>query len=229
MVIMKFERYAIYFTPQPDSQLAQFGASWLGWDLQQGAVAHLDLRDFDVAALTKRPRKYGFHGTMKAPFYLADGQSEAALLAAVQAFAAQQKTFDAGAMQVKEMGRFLHLAPRAYCADLHQLANACVERFEPFRAALSPEDMARRSRARLSENQQRMLKRWGYPFVMDAFRFHLTLTQRLPNEMAAPLKRAMDEKFGHIFAMPMIVDAISLCGQDQDGMFHLIERAAFSR
>ena len=69
---MKFDRYAIYFTPQ--GSLAEAGAAWLGWDLARGrTVAHPDVAGLDVAALTETPRKYGLHATIKPPFVLAEG------------------------------------------------------------------------------------------------------------------------------------------------------------
>ncbi|HBR36147.1 MAG TPA: phosphonate metabolism protein, partial [Sulfitobacter pontiacus] len=63
-----FKRYAIYYTPPP-GDFARRGAVWLGWDVQAGeAVAHPDIEGLDIAKLTQRPRKYGLHGTVKAPF-----------------------------------------------------------------------------------------------------------------------------------------------------------------
>ena len=69
---MSFTRYAIYYLP-PAGALADFGARWLGWDVRRGAAAvQLDLPGLRDA--TEAPRKYGFHGTLKPPFRLAEGQ-----------------------------------------------------------------------------------------------------------------------------------------------------------
>ena len=59
------------------------------------------------------------------------------------------------------------------------LAQACVETFEPFRAPLAEEELARRRAVPLSARQEANLERWGYPYVAEDFRFHMTLTARL--------------------------------------------------
>ena len=67
--------------------LADFGARWLGWDVRRGAAAvQLDLPGLRDA--TEAPRKYGFHGTLKPPFRLAEGQDFDALRDAVAALPA---------------------------------------------------------------------------------------------------------------------------------------------
>ena len=81
-------RYAIYYAPDPASALWLFGSSVLGYDARTGrnvpllAPAGISLADWEMA--TTDPRRYGFHATLKAPFRLALGMSEAALLDAVE-------------------------------------------------------------------------------------------------------------------------------------------------
>jgi hypothetical protein len=70
-----FERYAIYYTPQ--GALAEVGAAWMGWDVARGvAVDHAMVGDLDLAKLTRTPRKYGLHGTIKPPFVLKAAQMQ---------------------------------------------------------------------------------------------------------------------------------------------------------
>ena len=70
----KFIRHALYFLPADDSRLQDFGDSWLGWSVTESkAVAHPLIADVPIATITERPRRYGFHGTLKAPFRLAGG------------------------------------------------------------------------------------------------------------------------------------------------------------
>lgn len=74
---MSFARFAIYYVPSK-GHLADFGASWLGWDI----VEARDVPQPDVPGLrdiTMKPRKYGFHGTLKPPFRLKEGQTQASL------------------------------------------------------------------------------------------------------------------------------------------------------
>ena len=77
-------RYAIHFTPSPNDPLTQAAAAWLGRDAYSGHAVEppgtIDLGMQEISYHTALPRRYGFHGTIKAPFRLAEGHSEAALL-----------------------------------------------------------------------------------------------------------------------------------------------------
>ena len=81
-----YPRYAIYYTPAPGGDLDRFGAQLLGYDAFTGG--NLPFPDGvlqmspDWRDLTRDPRKYGFHATLKAPLSLAPGKTEAELLAA---------------------------------------------------------------------------------------------------------------------------------------------------
>ena len=85
-------RYAIYYTPPEQSELAKKAAAWLGRDAFTGEksapVASGPLSAGEVAYHTASARRYGFHATLKAPFRLAPGESEQGLAAAIDAFAA---------------------------------------------------------------------------------------------------------------------------------------------
>ena len=81
MAIGGFARYAIYWAPDP-GPLADWAARWLGWDPAGGMdLVHPDLPALPrpVAEITATPRKYGFHGTVKPPFRLAEGTDAAEL------------------------------------------------------------------------------------------------------------------------------------------------------
>ena len=112
-----FKRYAIYYTAQ--GAFARQGAAWLGWDVDQGkAVPQPTLAALGVAALTKSPRKYGFHGTLKAPFRLAKGTGEAGLQNAVATLANQIQSAEVEGLKVTALGRFLALtSPRKATAQ----------------------------------------------------------------------------------------------------------------
>ncbi|CAN0603711.1 unnamed protein product, partial [Ectocarpus sp. 12 AP-2014] len=76
----QFSRYAIYVMAQ--GEFHQEASRWLGWDCRLGcALEHpnVDGLPDSIDALTQTPRKYGFHGTIKPPFRLADGETQASL------------------------------------------------------------------------------------------------------------------------------------------------------
>ena len=178
-------RYAIYYAPPADTPLWRKTAAWLGRDAYTGAAiaspALPTLEDLDVADLTADPRGYGFHATLKAPFELVARASEAELLSAAEQFVARQSPFEAQ-IAPAALGRFLAFRLQDGEARMQALHELCVWAFEPFRAPLSDADLARRRRAPLTPVQDARLLAWGYPYVFDDFRFHMTLTGQIRDE-----------------------------------------------
>ncbi|MGE0565131.1 MAG: DUF1045 domain-containing protein [Pseudolabrys sp.] len=176
-------RYAIYFVPPADSVLYRFGSAVLGYDAYSGEnVSHLP--GFEAGHwrdIVREPRIYGFHATLKAPFALVDGADEAGLIAAANAFAKGRESFAAGRLAVRELGSFIALVPEAACPPLDGLAADCVRAFDLFRAPLDGYDRSRRLKSPLTPSQVENLDRWGYPYVFEEFRFHMTLTGALPD------------------------------------------------
>ena len=72
-------RYAVYVAPPPESALWRFGSAVVGRDAASGEAQLGFAPDgFDATAwrsMTTKPRRYGFHATIKAPFRLADEAS----------------------------------------------------------------------------------------------------------------------------------------------------------
>jgi len=188
-------RYAVYFEPEPQSALARFGAAWLGYDAPTGARVPQPSVDGTSAerlrAITEEPRHYGFHATLKPPFALADGSDAAALDMAAAVLAAGFPAFAAPPLKLERISGFWALMPSTPCPMLNRLAAVCVAELDRFRAPPSPEELTRRRRAGLSPRQETLLQRWGYPYVMEEFRFHMTLTGRLDDQEAIALGRLL--------------------------------------
>ena len=205
-------RYAIYYTPLPGTALASFGAAWFARD----------------APCLDAPRRYGFHGTLKAPFRLAAGTSEAELLGAAGRFAAERPAFSGPALRLSVLAGFLALTPSEPSEALDRLAADCVAVFDRFRAPAAKAELARRRRPGLSPRQDALLLRWGYPYVMDAFRFHMTLTGRL-DEAGLKRERAEAEAMlaGPAPALP--VDGIAVTVEPAEGeAFRVLRRCEFA-
>ena len=141
----------------------------------------------DWRELTRDPRKYGFHATLKAPMALAIGKTEAGLLAACETFAGTPRAIPVIRPVVDAISGFIAVVPAEPSAELERLAADCVREFDSFRAPLTPEDRARRNPSALTPRQCDYLDRWGYPYVMEEFRFHMTLTGRLDAERREPV------------------------------------------
>jgi putative phosphonate metabolism protein len=173
-------RYAIYHAPAVDSPWWRFGAAWLGWDerrrvaLSQPEWPEWSQEEFH--ALTAEPRRYGFHATLKAPFHLAGKVDEACLCRRVDLLARQLPRVVLGPLVPSRIGDFIALVPAQASPALHELAWRCVMELDDLRAPLTPEEIARRRPERLVPRARQFLERWGYPWVLDLFRFHLTLS-----------------------------------------------------
>ncbi len=222
-------RYAIYFVPSPDGVFAAFGTRAIGYDVSTGApVPFHDDAAFRALAPEKwseSPARYGFHATLMAPFKLADGESEAGLVEAVDHLAGRLWAVDLGHLAVRELGRFLALTPKGPTTAIDQLAVSCVITLEPFRAPLAPADLSRRLAAPLTPRQSGYVEQFGYPYVLDEFRFHMTLTGPIPDENRRAKARTALAALYQPLDRPQCVDALTICRQpDRDGPFRVLSR-----
>lgn len=210
-------RFAIYFAPAQHSPLSELGDSWLGRDVRSGLEVRQpevsDLPGERFAALTAAPRFYGFHATLKPPFHLAKLVSLAKLEERCARFAADLPAAKGPPLEVAELDGFLALLPSERAPELNGLAAACVESFDDLREPADAADLAERHSPGLTERQGAMLERWGYPFVMEDFRFHMTLSQSLDGEERELLAASARQHFAVILEEPLVVDAISLFAQ----------------
>ena len=131
------------------------------------------------AALVAAPRRYGFHATLKPPFRLAEGADAAGLDAAAARGGGGFAPF-ALRLRLGWLGGFLALVPEAAPPELAALAAACVTRARRLPGAAGAAELARRRAAGLDAVEAENLRRWGYPYVLDRFRFHMTLTGPVP-------------------------------------------------
>ncbi len=211
-------RYALYYTPPPGSPLATLGNGWLGRDMATAQdLPQPQVPGLDVAAITAAPRRYGFHATLKAPFELAEERTEVELAEAVAAFAATRAPVTAPPLRLGTIGGFVALVPAAPCPALDALAADVVQAFDPFRALLSDHDRARRNASALSERQQALLDQWGYPYVLDEFRFHMTLTDNLDPATRDRAVAALAPRTAGVTEEPLVIDALSVCLQPARG------------
>lgn len=218
---MSYTRFAIYYVP-PAGPLADAGASWLGWDIAAGRdVARAMLPG--LPDITATPRKYGFHGTLKPPFRLSEGRSQMELEAAMAVLATTLAPATCDGLDLAALGGFVALVPRGEQSELENVAERCVRALDDFRAPAGADEIARRRATGLSARQDALIERWGYPYVMDEFRFHMTLSARLPmRDIPAWIDAA--RRHLPVLPAPFVMDSISLCGERDGGRFELIHR-----
>ncbi|MDX2142947.1 MAG: DUF1045 domain-containing protein [Rhodospirillaceae bacterium] len=222
------QRYAVYFAPEPGSALEEFGQRWLG---RSGPPPIPGVGAERVRALTENPRLYGFHGTFKPPFELNPATSEAALLEAARIFARSLSPIEIPPLEIAVIGKFIALTPATSSAALELLAAKCVRAFDGFRVTLTNEQAAFYRRNKLTVHQDQMLEHWGYPYVMEEFRFHMSLTERIDDiaERNAVM-RVVESMAKPVVGKPITVRDIVVFGQKKRGdAMTAIERIPFGR
>lgn len=223
-------RYAIYFAPRQDSALGRAGSAWLGRDASNGAPleqpACSGLTPARLAELTAAARRYGFHGTLKPPFRLRDGRTVEELDRAIAALAARQKAF-AFKLRLATLADFFVWLPVDAYSTLNAVASACVTELDEFRQAPTDAELARRSTG-LVRNQPALLQRWGYPYVLDEFRFHLTLSDPVTGAEADTMQAALEAYSARHARDPVAFDALCLFVEPAPGAdFQLLARYGF--
>jgi hypothetical protein len=79
---------------------------------------------------------------------------------------------------------------------------------------MTSEDRARRKPEHMTPRQVEYLDRWGYPYVMEEFRFHMTLTCRLGADRRASILAMLRERFAKLDMQQLAIDRIALFRQD---------------
>ena len=214
-------RYALYFTPAASEPLTLAAQRWLGRNAFTGAALEQPtVAGFDAAALsglTADPRRYGFHATLKAPFTLAEGRSEADLLAEIGRFVGEAEPFDIPEVIVGRLGSFFALVPGEHSEALQGFASEVVRRFERFRAPLTSADIARRRPDDLTAAERQNLVQWGYPYVFDEFRFHMTLTGRVTAERRDAVEGVLLDHFAEFHGRPLAIQGLALFREQARG------------
>jgi putative phosphonate metabolism protein len=226
----QMKRFAVYYAPR-EGAFADAAAQWLGRDPVSGAALvppALPGLPRPAEEITVDPRRYGFHGTIRAPFRPAAVQRPQDIAQRVAALAARLAPVVCDGLELENLHGFLALTPTGCEAALLDLASAVVEGTNDLRAPLTAEEIARRRPDRLSTRQRALLDRWGYPFVMEEFRFHLTLTDRLPEGEVGAVRAALAGYVAPVLPRPFVIEDLCLFGEDAEGRFHLLHRYALS-
>jgi phosphonate metabolism protein PhnN/1,5-bisphosphokinase (PRPP-forming) len=232
-------RYAIYFAPATSSPWWTAGSQWLGRDAETGIeclqppIAGVSPDAF--RQITTDPRRYGFHATLKAPFRLAEGFSEAHLLAMAQAFVAEQQPLPIEGIGIHKLNNFLALQTddRSSREQISALAMRCTSYFDLLRAAPSATELSKRRNAGLSPRHEALIARWGYPYTEEEYRFHMTLTgmlTALPADTAAAIGAAAAACFAEALATPLTIDGLAIFKESAPGApMSVWQRLPFSK
>lgn len=214
-------RYALYFTPPEHDPLCRMASRWLGRNAFTGEALAAPvagvLEPAEMAFHTAAARRYGFHATLKAPFALAPGQTEQGLIAALAAYCAATEPVIGAKLALRRLDGFLALVPETRSPEIERLAGDVVVAFDHFRAPISDREIDRRNPDSLSPAQLKNLHQWGYPYVFESFRFHMTLTGRVDQRDAPKVMRAIEEFLGPVLDKPLEIASLALFAEPEPG------------
>ena len=220
-------RYAIYFVPDADSALSQFACAVLGYDTHTGTTcepfASLRTTFSEWDRITSGPRRYGFHATLKAPFHLTSGATADGLIQEVRRVARRLPSVDLGPLAIEGLGSHIALRPKTSTASLRHLEAGLVTELDWMRAPLSDDDRVRRTPDSLTARQSQLLEKWGYPFCLDEFRFHLTLAGPFDGPVQKLALAALTQLYRDV-RQQCVVSTVSVLEEPMPGApFRLLE------
>jgi putative phosphonate metabolism protein len=209
-------RHAIYYTPASGSLLHELGSSWLGRDAFTGSPVKQPAIE-GLREVTAEPHRYGFHATLKAPFALRRGVRRIDLGDALGALTGDLDAIAGIRLHVQLLDGFIALVPERHDERLSSLAAACVRALDQYREAASEEELRRRRSVGLKPSQEQNLHDWGYPYVLEDFRFHMTLTRRVSEAEARHFLPAAVGHFSAVLRRPVTIDALTVFTQAKPG------------
>jgi putative phosphonate metabolism protein len=215
-------RFAVYFAPPPDSPWWQAGSQWLGRCAAGGTVKPMPaIKGFSEEAfrqVTAAPRRYGWHATLKAPFSLATGADVGQLREALTKIAASISLFEMPPLKVALLDDFLAIVPQTRSEAADAVAARCVMELQPLAAPLTATELQRRRQAQLTLAQDALLERWGYPFVLDEYQLHFSLTgslKHLNSQQVQNLQQAAQDWFANL--PPCNFESLALFAEPTQG------------
>lgn len=230
-----YKRVAIYFLPKKNSSLENFGKNLLGRDINKKKKISLTRRQkyfinrgftyFDeLKDYCEEPAKYGFHATLKAPFRLKRNVKTKNFYDVISHIAAQHSRFKIKGLKIVYSKKFTFITSRKPNKLLINLENDLVKHLDTFRAELNKTEIKKRIPDSLTFKQNKYLKEWGYPFVFDQFKFHMTLMNQNNNKLSNKQKLELEKLIYKISNNVIEFNEISLLGENKNGHFEEIKR-----
>ena len=230
-----YKRVAIYFLPKKNSSLENFGKNLLGRDINKKKKISLTRRQkyfinrgftyFDeLKDYCEQPAKYGFHATLKAPFRLKRNVKTKNFYDVISHIAAQHSRFKIKGLKIVYRKKFTFITSRKPNKLLINLENDLVKHLDTFRAELNKTEIKKRIPDSLTFKQNKYLKEWGYPFVFDQFKFHMTLMNQNNNKLSNKQKLELEKLIYKISNNVIEFNEISLLGENKNGHFEEIKR-----
>jgi hypothetical protein len=207
-------RLAVYYLPPARSALWRAGTAALGYSCRLGAAVGRPgggapprpAGDGSAPRLRSRAALYGFHATMAAPFRAAAGGR--GIDRGLEAILASARPVRMPRMRLVLMrDSFPALVPEGAAEGLGALERALVEGLRP--CAEAPDEECIRRRGHLTARQRAYAEAWGYPYVLEEFRFHMSLGDFPDRRFLEELSAAFTPEA----LAPFVMDTLCLCAQ----------------
>ena len=228
-------RFALSYVPQDRTPLAALGRMWLGRDIHsqetQDQPVVLGILPERLAELTKWRRSDGLHSVLKPSFQLNPAASLDSMVATAHILARNFEPVEIPQLEINVIGKFIALALTVPSRRIVELASQCVRVFDGYRQPLNIDLNARYLRDKLTVYQNRMLKHWGYAFVMEEFQFFIPLTDRIEDDQERHiLTKALSKLCKPTIAYPVSIRALTIIGQeDRSKPMRVVETIPFGR
>jgi alpha-D-ribose 1-methylphosphonate 5-triphosphate synthase subunit PhnG len=205
-------RYAVYYVPDQDSDLYRLGSSLLGYSLREG-------KELPMAALpgagapgeySKKASVYGFHSTVIAPFRTQRGKE--GIASAIALALSKHAPFRLAPLRLRLLNGFPALCAEGPMDGFQALEKSLLEALYPLFLPPDPESLGRRGE--LNPKQLGYFWKWGYPFVLDEHRFHMTLGD--PNSSDGYIG-ALKNYFPASSTDALVFGKVTLCAQESPG------------
>jgi hypothetical protein len=191
-------------------------AQWLGTSSRKIA----GISTAEMEKLLQAPIHYGFHATIKPPFRLKTGYTLNDVEKELATFTKELQPLFLPPLEIARIDNFFCLRPVSGSTAINNLAAEVVRRFDHFRQPSEEKELARRRSVGLSDRQEHLLLKWGYPYVLDEFRFHLSLTGKIDNDRhVEPLRCELSNMFDQVIQEPVNFDGLSLFVQHGNSAF----------
>jgi hypothetical protein len=135
-------------------------------------------------------------------------------------------------LKVGPVGKFLALTLSEESSAFSDLAADCVREFDRFRMPATESETLQRMHGSgsLTPRERENLLRWGYPYALDTWKFHMTLTCSLSSDRMEIFQKHLGLRFSESTNDPLTIDSISLFEElGPDRPFRLLERLRFPR
>lgn len=230
----RYKRYAIYYVPEQSDALLQLADDWFGRSTLTGKPTKRPnipgLSSKKIQSITKTAARYGFHGTLKAPFRLARSATERKFLEAVAALASDLDAARAIKMSLDYSSGFIAIRPSEEDHALRGIGDLCVIALDIFRAPVNTLERMARIQPKLSQEEAQFLLLWGYPYIFNRFRFHMTLTDPILSREKNKIYTILKDYFETALSAPLNIESICVCGDPGNGQsFDVLQRFSLKR